>query len=395
MEKEKKIAMFSDSFYPIMGGRENVIDNLMRELSVKTSAFLLCPTFPGKNRFIEDDELLFKVKRCKGIRVTKNEYLSVVDRKTKAEIEEKIKSGEIELIHTQTKYALTKFAFKLRKKYNIPVITTCHTFYPLIYKIQLKFPPLYKLLVNRVKRVINKMDGVITVSEFMKNELIKMGVNRPITVIPNGNDLIKSEIDLEKNKALISEYGLEKAENIFVFVGRINPVKNLDFLFNALKMVKEKGVDFKFLLVGSGEVERYSTLAKKLGLEEQIVFTGAISSREKILNLYSLSCLHLQPSVTETFGLTIREAGSALTPSVTIKGMATSENIIEGENGFVSEASPEAFAEKIIEAIKNKDRLKEIGSRAKKDFSISWGEIADRHLEYYRQCCENIKREDK
>ena len=97
MENKKiNVAMFSDSFYPIIGGRENVIDNLMRELSQQTNCFLLTTTFKGHKSFINDTNLPYEIHRCKSIRVTKNEYLSIIDRRTKKYIKEKIKNGQIE-----------------------------------------------------------------------------------------------------------------------------------------------------------------------------------------------------------------------------------------------------------------------------------------------------------
>ena len=83
MENKINIAMFSDSFYPIVGGRENVIDNLMRELNKKSNIFLLTANFGGQKTFINDKDLPYTVHRTKSCRITKNEYLVLLDRKTK------------------------------------------------------------------------------------------------------------------------------------------------------------------------------------------------------------------------------------------------------------------------------------------------------------------------
>ena len=193
MENKINIAMFSDSFYPIIGGRENVIHNLMQGLSNKTNCFLLTTTFKGHDNFINDNELPYEVHRCKSLRITKNEYLSIIDRKTKKLIKQKILSGQIDIIHTHTKFALAKYAIKLGKRYNIPVITTAHTNYIEQYKNQLKLPIIYKPLLRYVKSIINKTDHVITVSKHMQNVLNKIGVNTNSTIISNGNDLLQYE----------------------------------------------------------------------------------------------------------------------------------------------------------------------------------------------------------
>lgn len=391
MEKKLNIAMFSDSFYPIVGGRENVIDNLMRGLKPHANAFLLTSTFKGQKKFIEDSALPYEVIRTKSLRLTKNEYLCLINRKTKKLIEQKIKNGEIDIIHTQTKYALAKYALKLGKKYNIPVVTTCHTNYSLQYKNQLKYPIIYNLFLNHVKKIINKMDGVITVSNYMKLELNKLGIVKPITVIPNGTDLIQY-CDLSFNKVEIkSKYNLNNSDYIFIFVGRITPLKNINLIFDTLQILKNKKINYKMLFIGGGDIEKYKQLSIEKNLEEMVVFTGPITNREEISKLYSISDLNLFPSIIETFGLTIQESGVLSTPSVTIKNSVTSENIIHNKNGFISNNTAEDFANTILSAIADKENLKQIGINAKQTFNTSWNEIAIKHIEEYKKILKNKK----
>lgn len=385
MENKINIAMFSDSFYPIIGGRENVIHNLSAELNKKNNFFLLTTTFKGHKSFIEDSELTYPVFRCKSFRVTKNEYLSIIDRKTKKIINEKIKNNQIDIIHTQTKYALTKFALSLKKKYGIPVITSCHTNYLQQYKNQLKYPLLYKPFLRYVVKTINKTDGVITVSNYMKEQLVSLGVKKPITVIPNGNDIISQTVTNSEIKSLKHELDLSDTQNIFIFIGRISETKNLTFLLKSLQILKEKSVDFKMLFVGNGEIQRYKTLATALKINDYCLFLGRESDRKKIATLYSLSTLNLYPSVGESFGLTIREAGAMGTPSLTIKNTATSEDLTDGINGYTSTLNENDFANKIMEIITNKPKLEQVGVTAKSSFSTSWKAIADLHLNEYKK----------
>lgn len=385
MENKINIAMFSDSFYPIVGGRENVIHNLATSLSQRTKFFLLTTTFKGHKTFIPDEKLPYEVYRCKSLRLTKNEYLSIIDRKTKKMIIEKIKNNEIDIIHTQTKYALTKYALSLKKKFGIPVITSCHTNYLEQYKHQLKCPLLYKPFLRYVIKTINKTDGVITVSNFMKNELLSMGVKKPITVIPNGNDILDYQITASEIEALKTKINLQTTENIFIFVGRITETKNLSFLLKSLKILKEKSVDFKMIFVGNGEIEKYKKLVKSLSLEDNCIFTGKITDRKKIATLYSLSTLNLYPSVGESFGLTIREAGAMGTPSVTIYDTATSEDIIDGKNGYTSSLNEKDFANKIIEILNNHNNLAQVKQNAKEFFTTTWDSVAEQHLNEYKK----------
>lgn len=391
MENKINIAMFSDSFYPIIGGRENVIHNIMTSLNNKSNSFLLTTTFNGHKQFIQDKDLPYKVNRCKSLRITKNEYLSIIDRKTKNLIKDKLKNGEIDIIHTQTKYALTKYALKLGKKYNIPVITSAHTNYLEQYKNQLKLPIIYKPFLRYVRNIINKTNGVITVSKHMEKILQQLGIEIPIKIIPNGNDMSqfsfsKSELD----KTLI-KYNLQNEQNIFIYVGRITETKNLTFLFNSLKILKDKNINFKFIIVGGGEIDKYKKIASALSITNNCLFTGPILDREELAKLYFSSTLNLYPSTGESFGLTIRESGTMGTPSVVIENCATAEDIIDKQNGFISTLDETSFAETIIYALQDKNALQEVSKNAQTSFNQSWDNIADKHINYYMKIIKDFK----
>lgn len=385
MENKINVAMFSDSFYPIIGGRENVIHNLMNELDKSCNSFLATTTFKGHKENIKDSELSYNIIRCKSIRITKNEYLSIINKKFKKYIEEKIKNHEIDIIHVHTKYALLNYAFKLRKKYNIPVVTTVHTNYHYQYKKQLKLPIIYKPLLNRVKRVINKTDAVYTVSNSMKDQLIKWGINKNIVVIPNGNDLQYPENVAELIENTKSKYNISNSDNVLLYVGRMVETKNLTFLLNCLKELKENNVKYKMIFVGGGEIDKYKNIATKLNIFDNCIFTNTITNRDELRNLYLISNLHLCPSKIESFGLTVREAGALKTPSVVIEGCANSEGIENEVNGFISKPTINDFSTCIINALNNKTTLIEIGNNAHKTFTTTWKDIADKHLIEYKK----------
>ena len=227
MNKKLNILMISDSFFPINGGREQVINNLMENLKAVANPILLTTNIGGKKTRSIDSNLPYKVIRCKSIRLTKNEYLSFVDRKTKRIIEDLCKNG-IDIIHTQTKYALTSYALKLGKKYNIPVVTTAHTNYLTQYKSQLKFPCIYKPFLSHVIKTINKHNYATTPSHYMKNILNNKAVKTPIKVIPNGDDLSKY-----KDQTFKKDYNT----NNFIYVGRLTKEKNIELLLKSLTVL--------------------------------------------------------------------------------------------------------------------------------------------------------------
>lgn len=388
---KQKVIMFSDSFFPVTGGRETVIYNLMKNIQEFAPAELVSATFNGKPEFIKDNELGFIVTRFPSIRVTKNEYLVKTPKKIKNKIEEDIKNSNVGLLHTHTKFSLANYAIKLSKTYNLPIITTCHTNYIMQYKNQLKCPIIYKPLLRYVVKTINKMDEVVTVSNFMRNQLKSIGVTKPIAVIPNGTDLInatpsESELTLVKEK-----YNLTNTANIFIYVGRLSETKNLSFLLKSISLVKSKLPNFKLVLVGAGNKNKYIKLAKKLNILDNLVFTGNINNRMELASLYNISKLNLFPSVGDSFGLTIIESATQNTPSVVIKNTAPSERIINFINGFVSKLTIEDYSKTILDAIASEIILSRISENAKQLLPISWSDVAKEYFNLYEKLKASTK----
>jgi len=384
MKKQEKlnVAMFSDSFYPVMGGRENVIDNLMENLNKKTNCFLATINIKLKNK--PDKTFPYPIFKCKGLKVAKDCYLGITNKSFKKEIEQKIKNGEVDILHTQTKFALTSYALKLGKKYNIPVITSCHTLYDYVYKAQSRL--IYKLLLKHTIKTINKCDGVTTVSEFMKNKLISLGVKKEILVIKNGIE--EEQNQTTEPKLILEKYNIPSHKKILLTVCRLTKSKNLEFLFKSLSLVKQP---FTMVIVGGGNIKKYSSIAKKYNLMDSVIFTGPIWNRNDLHALYNSAYLHLQPSYIESFGLTVSEAAQAKTPSLVIKGAATSENIQHNLNGFNSELNPIEYANQIDSLLINDDLIKKSGNLARNTLVWHWDYISLEYINAYKYFIQKYK----
>ena len=379
--KLRGVLMLSDSFYPVRGGREMVIHRLMEGLNKKIDVLLGAPTFLRHENF-NDNELAYEVVRCGAISLTQNEVLARPDKVFKRRIEDEIKNGKIQLIHVQTKYALMKYAFKLRKKYGIPILASVHTHYPSVYKKTLKFYPIYKFAQNRVKRLLNKVDRIVTVSNFMKKELIKMGVKKDIEIINNGNNYAGLTVSEEDIKKVNNLYGWASDEKVLLCIARVCAVKGIDVILNALTKVKTPA---KMVFVGCGEIDSYTDLAKSLNVAEKCQFLGQINNHDILKAICARSSLHIFPSVTDTFGLTIYECGALGTPSIVTENMATAEQIMDGYNGFITNGSDDDIARKIDAVLTENFDLQTVSENAKKTMNLSWDNVVDQYIELYKE----------
>lgn len=374
------ILMLSDSFYPVRGGREMVIDKLMTEFMGKIDAKLICPRFK-KHKSFDDNNLPYMVERCDSINITKNEVLSVVKRKQKKQIEADIVSGKYKILHVQTKYGLMKYALKLKKKYGVSVLTSVHTNYQAVYKKTLRVPFLYWFAVKRIKKILNRVDKITTVSNFMKGELEKLGVRVPIEVIPNGNNFANAYVGDDDIKKINDLYGWQDDENILIFIGRLCKAKSIEVILKSLQYLKSA---YKMVFIGGGETEEYSRIAKSLNVAKNCHFVGQINDANILRAVCARASLQVFPSVTETFGMTIPECGAVGTPSIVTENMATAEFIKDGFNGYITDGSPEVIGRKIDEVLSDKANLKIVSMNAKKTMCLTWSDIAERYISLYK-----------
>ncbi len=317
----------------------------------------------------------------------KQEYLATPDRTFK----NKLKEYNPDIIHCQTKYGLLNYAFKYRRKHNIPVVTTIHTIYPLVYK-SLKFKPLINYALKRVVKVINKCDGVIAVSNLAKTTAENLGITVPIQVIRNGIEIKDYNFDnkiVVENKA---KFNIENDDFVIMYSGYLQERKNIMFQLKTLKILKQKTNKFKFLLAGDGEQkDKLQEYVKNNNLQENVIFTGFISSQKELYSLYFSSNLFFFTSYSDSDGLVIVESALNKTPSLVLKDMASCERITNNYNGFICENDPSLCADKIYELMNNKELLSTISQNAYQSIPKDWDNVCLDYENFYKETIKTYK----
>jgi glycosyltransferase involved in cell wall biosynthesis len=113
------------------------------------------------------------------------------------------------------------------------------------------------------------------------------------------------------------KYGLVSGRYI-LFVGALEPRKNVPLLLRAYRELVDGGIQERLVIVGRkgwmyGEIFE---VLRSLRLEENVVFTGYVPD-SKLADLYCGARVFVYPSVYEGFGLPVLEAMSCGTPVVT------------------------------------------------------------------------------
>lgn len=385
MSKDKKIKVgyFMDDFYPRINGVNVVMDYCARLLRHKNIEVVIVVPKIDKNYV---DNFPYKVIRIKGTKVKIfGDYtwaLPTFDMQAKR----KLYDEHFDLIHLHSPFIMGRFAVHFARKNKIPVVGTIHT----RFNYELERIHLHgiceQIPMQWVATTFNRCDECFTVNQAMIDIFRKHGVTNKIYIVPNATDFTISDTISEDKEFINEKYNLKKTDNVLLFVGRINVVKNISFLLESLKILRDKGTNFKMLFVGPYEDKKvFLKKINELRLGNQIQICGQITDRNLLKKIYARADLLLLPSYFDTSSLVQVEAASQFTPTVFIENTPTASNIKDSYNGFISASDADSYADKISEVLNNQSLLNEVSKNCHNSLYITWAEVCKILSEKYRK----------
>ena len=379
------IGLFIDTFFPMIDGVTMVVDNYAKRLTKYANVIVFAPEYPKAQ--YDDSKFLYKVVRCKSVKMPIIDY-SLPMPKIDKEFMHELNNTKLDIVHIHSPFTIGKIGVEYAKKNNVPAIATMHSQYKKDFLRAVKFEPLANLLTKVIIRQYNKCDECWAVnSEIAKIYYEEYKYKKLPKVMGNATDMKLVE-NMEQAKKLINEkYNISPDEKVFLFVGRINNLKNVFLIANSLKILKEKyNPKFKMLFVGSGQDEdELKSIIDKNNMNQDIIMCGKISDRELLANIYARADLFLFPSLYDASSIVQIEAASQKTPTLFVEGAATTATITENVNGFISQNNEEDFAEKINEIINNKALYNSVCENVYKDIYINWDSQVSKVFDSYME----------
>jgi glycosyltransferase involved in cell wall biosynthesis len=255
---------------------------------------------------------------------------------------------------------------------------------------------LYPELHTRAKRLFfplairasaRRADALIAVSESTRQDVIRvLGISpEKILTTQSGVDPVFRPINDTVAKGKIAEkYDLP--ERFILYVGLIEPRKNLPMLISAFKRLIDSGEDYKLVLVGryGWMYEELLKQINNLDLEGMIHFTGYVSQEDLPL-VYNLSSLFVYPTIYEGFGLPVLEAMACGVPVITTDVSSLPE--IVGEAGMLVPVNDvKALYGAMIEVLRDEDlRRKMINKGIQRAAKFTWEQTAKLTFQVYQQ----------
>lgn len=213
---------------------------------------------------------------------------------------------------------------------------------------------------NVYRALYRSADIITTNTNFTANKVISNGANQQkIEIIPVG--LICKNFPLRKPDAL-------QTTDKLLTVGRLVEKKGHIWMIKAMKELVKTYPDLIWNLIGSGPLEdSLKNSVKEMGLTSNIIFHGALSSKDVIKHLQS-SNIFILPSVTassgdmEGQGLVLQEAQSIGVPVVSTLHNGIPDGVLDGQSGYlVPEKDPMALKVAITKLLENPKLQEEMG----------------------------------
>ena len=315
----------------------------------------------------------------------------------------KIKSWKLDVIHSQTEFAIGTFARIFSKQYNIPLVHTYHTMYEdyIYYITKGYFEKSSKKLVEYLTKFYcdkTATELIVPTNKTYKLFKEKYNFEKNINIIPTGIEVERfftENIDQKQVQSLKNNLGLTKKDFIILFVGRIALEKNIKFLIDSQKNLKDKYKNIKLIIVGDGpDKDEYEEYSKSLGLEGNVIFTGKASWSDMPF-YYNMADIFATASKTETQGLTVIEAMASNTVPICMRDEAFQSMVTEELNGLFFETNEE-YENAIIRLYEDKKELSKFDKQARiqaETYSSKY--YGERVLEVYNRAIKEKKEENR
>lgn len=389
-----RIALMTNNYKPFLGGVPISVERLARGLEAQGHQMtIFAPTYKEQ----EQEENVFRYATCLNHFIGGIVLPNPFDRR----IEQEFRQNKYDIIHVHHPMLIGRTAVYLSKKYHIPLVFTYHT----RYEQYLSYVKVFHRLEEGSKQVdlLEETGGLETVrGRYFKGQkqLLNLIQNHMVPaylhtflkhcdfvfaptkgmrdyladvckipyekseVLPTGIESHHFAVSGEEIHEIRRQYQAEGMP-LFLTVSRMSYEKNVEFLLNCIKKLKERyGKPFKVLMVGDGPNKKdYERICIELQIKDEVIFTGTVPN-ESIAPYFAAADAFLFASKTETQGIVILEAFAGATPVYALDATGVSDIVIDGENGSLSPEDEAVFTDKLLDFLNGKVNRKKLSENA-------------------------------
>lgn len=352
-----KIVIATAVYSPMINGVAVFSHNLACGLASRGNEVLvICPSQTGKNYTKMEDGVKVCYLKSVQVKVYPDQIHEVPKKRRlfyrhgfrvsvfpQREVARILEEFQPDVVHVQVSDPIGLSVVGYARKHNIPVVTTEHN-QPEVLTEPLHVPHAVRKGVNAILAAYfrnrqSKSDFVTMPTEQAIKHLIYAKGEKfpvPVAAISNGVDLSHFKPG-RASEAMYEKYNVPKDRPIVLYVGRVDPEKNVGTVLVAFNMVLKKVPEAVLLVVGDGvDLARLRKEAVKLGIEQSVKFLGKVLTPD-LYGIYKMGAVFVTASEIETQGIVLIEAVASGLPLVAVDAGAVSEICVNDENGFLIE----------------------------------------------------------
>jgi glycosyltransferase involved in cell wall biosynthesis len=331
-----KILFVSDTYYPHINGVYYFVCRVAPLLQDKGHQIKVIAPSDTSSAFIRTIDNL-EVYGLPSLPVFLYTYIRIpVLLGMKRRIRKIINDFKPDIIHIQDHFLISKAVVELNREFKLPIIATNH-FMPenitVLVKSEFLKQKLEKFLWKGFSKVYNQAD-LVTTPTITGVNIIRPHIRPEIKTIA-----LSSGVDLQRfhpskeMESIKKKYGIPDKPAL-LYVGRLDPEKRIEEIFEAIKLAGEK-MDLCFIIVGKGtQSEELKTLAVTMGIAEKVIFTGFVPD-EELPAFYNIGRCFIIASIAELLSLVTLQAMASGMPVIAANAAALTE-LVDG-NGYLYE----------------------------------------------------------
>jgi D-inositol-3-phosphate glycosyltransferase len=323
------------------------------------------------------------------------------------------KGLQYDLIHSH--YWMSGIAAKdLKAAWGVPIVQMFHTLGLMKQRVARDPGEMEgEYRIQGEQEVLRIADRIVaaTPAELAQLQWLYRADTSKVEIVPPGVDISHFyPIPQDEAKEFI---GLQPCDQLLLFVGRIEPLKGIDNLIEAIAILRRQGVYVSLSVIGGDpdqvvvshdgaetkrsvefnmpEMKRLQEMRTRYGMEDLVAFLGR-RSQDTLPYYYSAAEAVVVPSHYESFGMVALEAMACGTPVVASQVGGLAYLVQDGETGYTVPADdPQALADALNRLLKDPEMRARMGLKAA-EFAkeYAWSKIAARIIKIYEQALLQI-----
>lgn len=382
MGKKIKVSTIIYSDFPVHGGYENLVYDLVGNLSLNVKVQVICLNMTN-NRPIPKYVEVFPILTKMNIKYI-GFLLSMIWNMFK--FLQYLLKERPDVINAHPSFPAGFIALIPAKILKIPLICTSHG-----GDIQINNATNYGVRLNKIaafllRITLNGTDAHVLVSETMINAAEESGSDiSKIYIIHNGIQINSKKI----NQQFLNKYNIKNSDITILFLSRLNKLKRPEDLLRAFCIADNTIQNLKLVIAGKGEDRTIlEKLVSNLNLRDKVIFTGFLYPDNGKWDLLKRCDIFVLPSLIEGLPISILEAMSCGKPIIATNISPFKDIIKNRETGIlVDPKSPEKISEAIIMLALNKEKRFNMGELAKKEFNKKFTiqKVSEEYLKLYKR----------